>query len=94
MKACQKCGEPTELTLKMRIIGEDVDVPLCEDCEDESLKGFRECQRQFQFLIDNGVSNERANAIMIRRIDEKHARTAPPDHPNCRCHADPILEDE
>lgn len=97
MSPCSKCGEPTERVIELEMNGDVAEFPLCDGCEDGALKRFREAQRQFQFLIDNGVSRARANAIMIRRIEAQRIPPPPPpphiNHPNCRCWVEPT-EDE
>jgi hypothetical protein len=49
-------------------------VLLCVSCFDAEMIGFRELQRQFQELIDAGVSRKDANLTMIARIDQMSER--------------------
>lgn len=71
MSACRGCGK--ESTTDLEVVKDEavvVTASLCDACYQEAIDGFKECQRQFQFLVDNGVSRERANEIMIERIDK------------------------
>lgn len=71
---CSDCGEVTEqqVTFHCALKGEPetyADHWLCVECYDRDYARALELRRQFQFLLDNGVSRERANEIMIKRID-------------------------
>lgn len=65
---CLKCGTPTEhhIELTGALAAE---VFMCDGCFTPAMAGFEECRRQFQELLDAGVPRDRANAIMIERIE-------------------------
>ena len=65
---CVKCGVDTEHVVEltgMIIAGR----PMCGGCFSESLVDLDKLGRQFQFLINNGVSRKRANELIIKRIE-------------------------
>lgn len=65
---CLKCGTATEH--RVEFTGAlDAEVVMCVSCFDPALAEFQERRRQFQELIDAGVPRDRANAIMIERIE-------------------------
>ena len=65
---CLKCGAATEH--RVEFIGAlDAEVFMCIGCFEPAIAKFQEHRRQFQELIDAGVPRDRANAIMIERID-------------------------
>lgn len=69
MNACRKCGS-TE-TRVVEIVKNDEVVAegeLCDGCFGKALDGAAKLRRQFEMLLANGVSRERANEIMIARI--------------------------
>jgi hypothetical protein len=66
---CLKCGAPTDQRIEFGGLME-VAVFMCEQCKDDDMIEFEERRRQFQELIDAGVSRRVANMIMIGRIDQ------------------------
>lgn len=70
-KSCIRCaaeGREIELTRNDEPIGVGV---LCDSCFGKALERYYELQRQFNELIAAGVSNEKANEIMIARIENQ-----------------------
>lgn len=65
---CLKCGSPTSHTVELNGLL-DGTVFMCLPCFEADHADFMERRRQFEFLIDSGVPRDRANAIMIARIN-------------------------
>lgn len=64
-----RCGAETEHSVDVVQSGVVTSTHIiCEPCFERAMEGYREAQRQFRFLVDNGVSSERANEIMVERI--------------------------
>ena len=66
---CIKCGNETLDTISFSGLL-DATVFACNSCLELNYLEFKERQRQFQELIDAGVSRSSANMIMISCIDE------------------------
>jgi len=66
---CLKCGADTDQRIEFGGLME-VSVFMCGKCRDDGMVDFEERRRQFQKLIDAGVSRPTANMIMIGRIDQ------------------------
>jgi hypothetical protein len=65
---CLKCGEPgklIEVTMDDQVICSHFS---CQRCFNEAFADLEENRRQFQELLDAGVSNAEANRTMIARI--------------------------
>lgn len=68
---CPKCGSTESTAVVFRFEETSALHVVCAPCHEREHEEFRDLQRQFEFLIRNGVSRSRANAIMIRRIDAR-----------------------
>lgn len=69
MTPCRVCKVDTGHTVRFTVEGQDVTtVHVCEPCFEKVMAEFKQRDRQFRLLIDNGVSNAAANRIMRRRI--------------------------
>lgn len=66
---CLKCGSDTESRVEFTGLL-DADVFMCDPCFLAAMAGFEEHRRQFDELIEAGVPRDRANAIMIDRIEK------------------------
>lgn len=66
---CLKCGTATDQRVDFGGLVE-ASVFACPRCREEAMLDFEERRRQFQELIDAGVSRGAANMIMIGRIDQ------------------------
>ena len=65
---CLKCGVQTSHAPEFPGLL-DGSVFMCLPCFEVDHADFMEWRRQFEFLIDSGVPRDRANAIMIARIN-------------------------
>lgn len=67
---CLKCGTPTDRRIEFTglLVGE---IFMCGGCFEPAFAEITEHRRQFELLLANGVPRDRANAIMIDRIEGK-----------------------
>lgn len=70
--ACIKCGAP--LDLELDVDGHIVLAPECKACLGPTLIEYAELQRQFKFLVDNGLTKVQANRIMCKRIEKRFGK--------------------
>jgi hypothetical protein len=74
MEPCRSCGAETESSVTLTGLVEVV-APMCEPCFEKAMRELADHRRMFELMIENGVSREQANRIMIKRIDP-HGRFA------------------
>jgi hypothetical protein len=65
---CLKCGAPTESRVEFTGLLEG-DIFMCDACSTPAMDELDEHRRQFEELLAAGVPRDRANAIMIDRIE-------------------------
>lgn len=69
---CRKCGKWTKH--KVELASNDVPVlvgRLCNACFEDALDRLYELRKEFEALLAEGIDRERANEIMIDRIEER-----------------------
>jgi hypothetical protein len=65
---CMKCGAATESRVEFTGLLEG-DIFMCDECFAPAMAELDEHRRQFEDLLASGVPRDRANAIMIDRIE-------------------------
>jgi hypothetical protein len=71
---CDRCSTPCDRIVRITLLdGAEFPHVLCEGCEALFKSKLEARRQQFEFLVSNGVSRERANEIMISRIDREDA---------------------
>ncbi len=71
--ACLNCDTITQLVVQM---DEETHAHICAGCRATLESKLHELNRQFTFLLTNGVSRPRANKIMEQRINRLELRMA------------------
>lgn len=66
---CLKCGTPTTHRVEFTGLIEG-DVFMCTECYDLAFSEIEEKRRQFEALIAAGVPRDKANQIMIARMEQ------------------------